>query len=80
MVLVIHSFNLCLKAFILGSTRRSGGSLLYNLTEDQHQLLFVSSSSQFDVDALQVTPAATNAASEDAACLVLSWPVPEVIF
>ena len=80
MFLDIQPLSLVLKDFSFGSATISGGSLLYQVTEDQHQLFLVSSSSQCTKEAPQVTPAAFNAAFDDAANLVLCWTLPEATF
>ena len=69
--MVTHSLSLVLNFSIFCSAIRPGGNLLYQETEDQHQLLLVMSSSQFDIEGCQGTPAAAKADDDDAACLVL---------
>ena len=75
-----QTLSLVLNLGSLVSAIRSGGSLLYQWTDDQHQLLLVRSSSHKVTDGFQVTPAAARLAAVAAACLVLYWSDPMLPF
>ena len=77
---MIHSLSFVLKVTSFGSMRSPGGRLFYQLTEDQHQLFLLSSNSQLVTEAFHVTPAANNAAEDDAASRVLYCADPDVTF
>ena len=80
MFIVTQSLSLVLNFPSLFSALRLGGSLLYQMTEDQHQLLLVIPSSQFSTPSCYMTPAASKAAAYSAACLVLYCSDLEDIF
>ena len=66
-----HCLSFVLKVSSLVSVRKLSGSLLYQHTEAQHQLLLVTCSVHQPIDGGSGAPAAVNVAAAAVACLVL---------